>query len=88
MSYYEPYIDLTGRIVAFGLADLRAIAPYDWRFSDKNVWRVERLLIDIAHDALKTDDRRYIRLRERYRAFIQTNDKRDTPFKRGARHWM
>ena len=88
MSYYEPYIDLTARILAFGLADLRELASYDWRFSTENVWRVERLLVDIGHDGLETDNRRYIRLRERYREFIQNHDERNTPFKRGARHWM
>ena len=87
-SYYDPYIDLTGRIVAYALADLRELDPYDWRLSDRNVWKVERFLIEVPHRALPTDDVRYVRLRERYRDFIRTHDPRDTPFRRGKRRWM
>lgn len=87
-SYYDPYIDLTGRITGFALVDLRDLGSYDWRFSGRNVWKVERFLIDAPHRPLPTDDRRYIRMRERYREFIKTNDPRDTPFKRGRKHWM
>lgn len=87
-SYYEPYIDLTGRITGFALVDLRELDPYDWRLSERNVWKVERILIDAPHRPLRTDYPRYIRLRERYREFIKDNDPRDTPFKRGKRNWM
>jgi hypothetical protein len=41
-SYYEPYIDLGARIEAYALVDLRQLDPYDWKFSVRNVWRVER----------------------------------------------
>ncbi len=88
MSYYDPYIDLTGRIVTYGLADLRQLEPYDWRLSERNVWKVERFLIQLRHAPLDTDDARYIRLRERYREFVRSHDPRDTPFTRGKRHWM
>ena len=87
-SYYEPYIDLTGRITGYALVDLRDLDPYDWRLSDRNVWKVERFLIDAPHRPIPTSDRRYIRLREQYRKFIETNDPHDTPFKDGRRHWM
>jgi hypothetical protein len=87
-SYYDPYIDLTGRIVAYAVVDLRELGGYDWRFSGRNVWKVERFLIDARHRAMPTSYRRYIRLRERYREFIATHDPRDTPFKSGRRHWM
>ena len=87
-SYYDPYIDLTGRITGFALVDLRDLDPYDWRLSERNVWKVERYLIEVAHRLLPTNDKRYIRLRERYREFMINHDPRDTPFKRGERHWM
>lgn len=87
-SYYEPYVDLSGRITAFGLADLRDLGSYDWRLSARNVWKVERFLIALPHRPLRTSGRRYIRLRQRYAEFIRNHDPRDTPFKRGSRHWM
>jgi len=87
-SYYEPYIDIEARITAFALVDLRELGPYDWRLSDRNVWKVERLLLDVPHKALRTSYRRYIRLRRQYRKFLTTHDARDTPFKRGSNRWM
>ena len=87
-SYYEPYIDMHARILAFAIVDLRHLDPYDWRLSSRNVWKVERYLLDYPHSPMPTDDRRYIRLRERYRAFLHNHDPTDTPFKRGAGKWM
>jgi len=88
MSYYEPYIDLSARILAFGLADLRELESYDWRLARHNVWQVERFLTEYPHAPLPTDNRRYIRLRERYRAFLGNHSPHDTPFKRGKPNWM
>ncbi len=87
-SYYEPYIDLNARILAFVIVDLRDLDPYDWRFSERNVWKVERYLREVEHRPIRTDDRRYIRLRERYREYIRDHDPQGTPFTRGHQHWM
>ena len=54
-SYYDGYVDYTGRLKGFGLADLRTTLPdYDWRLSTKNVWKVEQMLIDFPHKKIKT----------------------------------
>ncbi|MEE8134919.1 MAG: hypothetical protein V3T56_07670 [Gemmatimonadales bacterium] len=87
-SYYEPYIDLEARITAFALVDLRELGQYDWRLSDRNAWKVERLLLETPHKALRTNYRRYIQLRRQYRKFLETHEARDTPFKRGSNRWM
>src|SRR4029079_15812456 len=44
LSYVDEYIDFTGRVKAYGVADLRVLEPYDWRLSDRNVWKVEQML--------------------------------------------
>jgi hypothetical protein len=87
-SYYEPFIDLEARIVAFAQFDLRELDPYDWRLSERNIWKVERELLRAPHRPMPTDDRRYIRLREQYRTYIRDHDPRGTPFIRGSHHWM
>lgn len=87
MSYYEPYIDRTARIVSFGVADLRNLDPYNWRVSPRNVWKVERFLIEMPHQHLPTDDARYRTLRSRYCEFARSHDPRETPFTRGRRNW-
>ena len=71
LSYVDPYVDLTGGIRGYGVADLRTMmGPYDWRLSAKNVWAVEQALIDLPHRAIKTDQVRIARLRAKYRAYL------------------
>ncbi|MCR4375452.1 MAG: hypothetical protein NUW22_11435 [Acidobacteria bacterium] len=69
LSYFEPFIDTTGRVKAYGMVDLRVLGRYDWRVSPGNVWKVERLLFEIPHRAIRSSDARVDRLRRRYFAF-------------------
>lgn len=69
MSYFDPYIDKTGRITAYGVADLRHFGNYDWRFSARNVWKVERYLQQMPHRKIKSSDSRYKKWRRRYLTF-------------------
>lgn len=69
MSYLDAYVDLTGRVKGFAVADLRALGGYDWRLSGRNVWKVEQWLIDYPHRRLEISDRRYAELHARYRRY-------------------
>lgn len=72
LSYFEPYVDFTGCITAYAVVDLRrALGSYDWRLSEQNVWKVERMLIDYPHHALPVDRARLARWRAWYRAFME-----------------
>jgi hypothetical protein len=68
-SYLDTYVDLTGRVKAFAVVDLRCIDPYDWRLSERNVWKVERMLLDTPHQRLRMPEARYQSFLKRYRAF-------------------
>jgi hypothetical protein len=68
-SYQEAYVDLTGRVTGYAVADLRDLADYDWRLSPRNVWKVEKWLIDYPHRPLPTPERLYRRALERYKRF-------------------
>jgi hypothetical protein len=68
-SYFDPYVDFTGRVTGYQLVDLRALGSYDWRLSLTNMWKVENYLLEIPHRKLQSSDRRYHRLLERYRAY-------------------
>ena len=72
LSYLDPYIDLTGRVKAYAVVDLRALGRYDWRLSDSNVWKVERVLLDWPHRPIRYSDRRADWWRVRYREFLET----------------
>ena len=69
LSYVDPYVDFTGRIKGYAVVDLRTLGTYNWRLSEKNVWKVERVLLDTPHRFIRTSDLRYRALLTRYRAF-------------------
>ena len=69
LSYVDPYVDLTGRVTAYAVVDVRVMGTYDWRLSEQNVWKVERMLLAWRHRPLRTSDRRYERWHARYLAF-------------------
>jgi hypothetical protein len=69
LSYVDPYIDFSGRITGYAVQDLRALGDYDWRLSERNVWKAERLLLDLPHRPIRSSDRRMAALRERYREY-------------------
>jgi hypothetical protein len=87
LSYVDPYVDFTGRIVGYTVADLRALGDYDWRLSEKNVWKVERMLLDLPHRPIRISDRRIDRLRARYRAFKQRHPALRPLFYSGRERW-
>jgi hypothetical protein len=87
-SYVEPYIDYTGRVRAYGVANLAtALGRYDWRWSDRNVWKVEQVLIDWPHVKLPSSDERYRRLKRWYRHYRQANGDRKPLDYRGRETW-
>lgn len=69
LTYFEPFIDTTGCLRAYGMVDLRVLAPYDWRLSSGHVWKVERLLYEIPHTSIRYSQSRVDRLRRRYFTF-------------------
>jgi len=70
LSYVDPYVDKTGRVTGYTVADLRMLGAYDWRLSNRNVWKVERVLLDLPHRAIRSSDRRIDRLRARYNEYL------------------
>jgi len=68
-SYFDPYVDYTGRLQGYQLVDLRDLGSYDWRFTPTNMWKVEKFLIDIPHRRMRSSERRYRRLLRRFLAY-------------------
>src|SRR5262245_20156911 len=70
LSYVDPYIDYHGRITGYTVVDLReALGDYDWRLSEKNVWKAERVLLEAPHRPITSSDVRIDRLRRKYVEF-------------------
>jgi hypothetical protein len=87
LSYVDPYVDLTGRITGYAVVDLRVLGNYDWRLSDTNVWKVERMLLDYPHRSIRSSDVRIDRLRANYRAFKKEFPDRKPLFYSGRQRW-
>lgn len=86
-SYIEPYVDFTGRITGYATVDLQGLGTYDWRLSEQNVWKVERVLLDHPHTRLPSSDARFDRLRARYRRFKADHPGRKPMYYRGRDRW-
>ena len=87
-SYYDGYVDNTGRVKGFGVANLADALPgYDWRLTTKNAWKVEQMLIDWPHRKIKTSIRRYRVLLKKYRAYRAAHDDRKPIYYRGKDKW-
>jgi hypothetical protein len=87
LSYFEGYIDLTGRIKAYAVVDLRVLGPYDWRLGEGNLWKVERMLLDWPHRPIRSSDERAERLRRRYRAFLDAHGYKPWKYYSGLERW-
>ena len=88
LSYFESYIDFTGRIKAYTVVDLRVLGSYDWRLSETNVWKVERMLLDWPHRKIASSNARADALRRRYRAFRAKHGYKPWKYYRGRERWM
>jgi hypothetical protein len=88
-SYFDPYVDLTGRITGYQLVDLRALGKYDWRLALTNMWKVENYLLEIPHRSLRSSNRRYLRLLARFRAYHELHPgKPVVEIYRNRHRWM
>ena len=88
MSYVDPYVDGSGRITGYGVADLRTLVKGDWRLSEKNVWEVERALIKMPHKKLRTSDRRYSAMLKQFRAYRAKHPEGPVTFYSDKHLWL
>ncbi len=87
LSYQLPYIDFTGAIRAYAVVDLRVLAPYDWRLSTGNVWKVERMLLDWPHRSIRYSRPRIEAWRRRYRRFCEAHGYKPWKFYPRRERW-
>ena len=64
-SYIDPYIDGTGRITGYAVANLNNCGA-DWRHSKRNVWKAEQYLIAIKHSKINCSQVHYQKLLDRF----------------------
>ncbi len=87
LSYVDPYVDFTGAVTGYAVVDLRTLGNYDWRLSDRNVWKVEQMLLAYPHRSIRTSRLRIDRLRKRYVEYMRQNGNRKPLYYRGRDRW-
>jgi len=87
LSYCDPYIDYTGRVKGYSVVDLNeAMGSYDWRFSKRNVWAVENMLLKVKQLPVRRSLKRTNRERKRYREHMAKYKKKPLYY-RGRKKW-
>jgi hypothetical protein len=87
-SYFDPYVDFTGRIKGYGLTSLYDLGNYDWRFSARKMSKVEDHLRAIPHRRLVSSDKRYNTLLERYHRYKKRYPDRSPSYYSSRPQWM
>jgi hypothetical protein len=88
-SYMDTYVDFTGRVTGFAVVNVAVqMGDYDWRLSNRNVWKVEQMLIDLPHRKISSSLRRYRVLLRKYRAYRAAHDGRKPLYYRGRGKWQ
>ena len=77
LSYFDPFVDFTGRLKGYAVTNLNELGNYDWRFSPRRMTRIENHLRAIPHKPIHSSDTRYEKLLARYRQY-----KKRTPIAR------
>src|SRR6476620_2200369 len=86
-SYFDPYIDTTGRVKGYSVVDVgKAMGSYDWRFSKRNVWAVENMLLELPSRKIRRSLKRVRSERQRYRDYLAKYKKKPLYY-RGREKW-
>ena len=87
-SYFDPYIDMTGRIKGYGRTSLYELGNYDWRFNPRNMHKIEDHLRAIPHKKLQSSDQRYDYWHERYKKYKKRFPDRSPAYYDTRHQWM
>ena len=64
-SYYEPFIDKTGKITGYALLNLDD-SETDWRSSRRNLWKLEQFVVNAKHTKLRSSLKRHQSILKKY----------------------
>jgi hypothetical protein len=87
-SYFDPYVDFSGRIKGYGLTNLYELGNYDWRFSSRKMSKIEDHLRELPHRPLRSSDKRYEKLLARYKKYKTRYPDRSPAYYDNRSQWM
>jgi hypothetical protein len=88
LSYVDPYVDGSGRITGYGVANLETFTRSNWRLSTRNVWAVEQFLIEMPHETLVTSERRHKRVLRKFLEFKKAHPNKPYTDYKDRNKWM
>lgn len=87
-SYFDPYVDMSGRITGYGLTSLYDLGNYDWRLSPRKMSKIEDHLRELPHRRIHSSDKRYEKLHARYKIYKKRYPDRSPSYYDNRRQWM
>jgi len=87
-SYFDPYVDFSGRIKGYGVTSLYDLGNYDWRFSPRNMTKIEDHLRSIPHKRLRSSNVRYKKLLAHYHSYKKRHPNRSPSYYDSRPNWM
>jgi hypothetical protein len=87
-SYFDPFVDFTGRLKGYGLTNLYDLGAYDWRFSPRRMLKIEDHLRALPHKPLQSSDKRHQALLDRYRRYKKRFPDRTPSYYASRLTWM
>lgn len=88
LSYFDPFVDFTGRLKGYGLTSLYDLGDYDWRFSPRKMTKIEDHLRAIPHKPIRSSDTRYEELLARFRRYKKRYPDRSPSYYDNRSTWM
>ena len=87
-SYFDPFVDFSGRLKAYAVTSLYELGDYDWRFSPRKMIKIEDHLRAIPHRHLRSSDQRYEKLLARYHRYKKRYPDRSPGYYDNRSKWM
>ena len=87
-SYFDPFVDFSGRLKGYAVTSLYELGDYDWRFSPRHMRKIEDHLRAIPHRKMRSSDLRYERLLARYHRYKQRFPDRSPSYYDSRPRWL
>ncbi len=87
-SYFDPFVDLSGRLKGYALTSLYELGDYDWRFSPRRMLKIEDHLRAIPHKRMHSSETRYQALLDKYKQYKKRYPDRTPTYYDSRSSWL
>ena len=87
-SYFDAFVDLSGRLKGYALTSLYELGDYDWRFSPRRMLKIENHLRAIPHKPMHSSETRYQNLLEKYKKYKKRYPDRSPAYYDNRASWL